>query len=111
MPRETQYLVEQPGKAFHQWAVGGEAHFGEALGDDIIAVPPGHRLGQRVYLLFLQAQRLADVAYGAAPSVADDRGCQCGAVAAVFAIDILNDFLAPLVLEVDVDVGGLVALF
>ena len=29
---------------------------------------------------------------------------------AVLAVDVLDDFLAPLVLEVDVDVGGLVAL-
>ena len=32
-----------------------------------------------------------------------------GAVAAVFVVDVLDDFLAPLVLEVDVDVGRLVA--
>ena len=32
-----------------------------------------------------------------------------GALAAVFLVDILNDLLAPLVLEIDIDVGRLVA--
>jgi hypothetical protein len=34
-----------------------------------------------------------------------------GAVAAVFLVDVLDHFLAPLMLEVDVDVGRLLALF
>ena len=33
-----------------------------------------------------------------------------GAVAAVFLVDVLDHLLAPLVLEIDVDVGRLVAL-
>ena len=40
----------------------------------------------------------------------DDGGGQCRAVPPVFAIDVLNHFLAALVLEVDVDVGRLAAL-
>jgi hypothetical protein len=43
-------------------------------------------------------------------AVADDHGGQRGAVAAVLGVDVLDDLLAPLVLEVDVDVGRLVAL-
>ena len=42
--------------------------------------------------------------------VADDRRRERGAVAAVLAVDVLDHFLAPLVLEVDVDVRRLVAL-
>ena len=37
-------------------------------------------------------------------------GGQRGAVAAVLLVDVLDHLLAPLVLEVDVDVGRLVAL-
>ena len=42
--------------------------------------------------------------------IADHRGRERGAVAAVLFVDVLDDFFAPLVLEVDVDVGRLVAL-
>src|ERR1044072_2034925 len=38
------------------------------------------------------------------------RAGDAGAVAAVFAVDVLDDLFAPLVFEIDVDVGRLVAL-
>ena len=42
--------------------------------------------------------------------VRDDGGGEAGALPAVAAVDVLDHLLAPLVLEVDVDVGGLAAL-
>ena len=42
-------------------------------------------------------------------AVADHRGGERGAVAAVFLVDVLDHLLAPLMLEIDVDVGRLVA--
>ena len=42
-------------------------------------------------------------------AVADHRGGEPGAVAAVFLVDVLDHLLAPLVLEIDVDVGRLAA--
>ena len=57
-----------------------------------------------------QAQRLADLADGAAGAVVDDGRAQARAVAAVFGVDVLDHLLAPLVLEIDVDVGRLVAV-
>ncbi len=36
---------------------------------------------------------------------------QCGAMAAIFVVNILHHLFAPLMLEIDVDVGRLVALF
>ena len=44
------------------------------------------------------------------PAIADDGGGEAGAVAAVAGIDILDHLLAPLMLEIDVDVGRLLAL-
>ncbi|OQC04174.1 MAG: hypothetical protein BWX79_02545 [Alphaproteobacteria bacterium ADurb.Bin100] len=67
-------------------------------------------LGQRVDLRQVHAQRAARVAQRAAGAPADDHGGQRGALAAVLGVDVLDDFLAALVLEVDVDVGWLVAL-
>ena len=42
-------------------------------------------------------------------AVADHRGGEAGAVAAVFLVDVLDHLLAPLMLEIDVDIGRLVA--
>ena len=67
-------------------------------------------LRQRLDALQVDAERLADVAQRRARPVADDHRGQRGAVPAVLAVDVLDDLLAALVLEVDVDVGRLVAL-
>ena len=85
----------------------GLAHL--PLADDVVAPAP-HRAGQRRRDILGQAERLADLADGAAGAIGDHGGGEAGAVAAVFAIDVLDHLLAPLVLEIDVDVGRLVAL-
>ena len=41
----------------------------------------------------------------------DHRGAQPGAVAAVFLVDVLDHLLAPLVLEIDIDIRGFIAIF
>jgi hypothetical protein len=67
-------------------------------------------LGHGVDAVEVDAQRAPDIAQRRARPVADDDAGQRGAVAAVLAVDVLDDLLAALVLEVDVDVGRLVAL-
>jgi hypothetical protein len=54
-------------------------------------------------------ERLAHLADGAAAAIADDGADDRRAVAAVAVIDVLDHLLAPLVLEIDVDIGRLVA--
>jgi hypothetical protein len=56
-----------------------------------------------------QAQRLAHLTHGAALAIVDDGGGDPRLLAAIAAKDVLHHFLAPLVLEIDVDVGRLVA--
>ena len=79
-------------------------------GMHLAAVPPREHAGEPVDLREIEAQRLADVAHRALRPVGDQRRGERRAVAAVLRVDVLDDFLAPLVLEVDVDVGRLVAL-
>ena len=67
-------------------------------------------LAQSLDLVEVQAQRLANIAQRAFRPVADHRGGQGGAFTAVFFVDVLNDFLAPLMLEIHVDVRWFVAL-
>ena len=66
--------------------------------------------GERGDGILGQAQRLADLAHRRAAAIGDDGGGEAGAVAAVAGVDILDHLLAPLVLEIDVDVGRLLAL-
>src|SRR6516162_644568 len=56
-----------------------------------------------------ETQYLADFTDGRARAITDYGGGETGPVAAIFFIDVLDDFLAPLVLEIDIDVGRLVA--
>ena len=69
-----------------------------------------HGPGQRFLHVGREAHDLGDLAQGAAGPVADDGGGECRVVAPVGPIDPLDHLLAPLVLEIDVDVGRLLAL-
>ena len=66
--------------------------------------------GERADRILRQAEDLADLAHRRARAIGDDGGGEAGAVAAVFPVDVLHHLLAPLVLEIDVDVGRLAAL-
>ena len=74
------------------------------------AVEPVLALRDRLDALQVDAERAADVAQRRARPVADDDRRERRAMAAVLAVDVLDDLFAALVLEVDVDVGRLVAL-
>ena len=67
-------------------------------------------LASRVGDILRQAQHLADLAHRAARAIVDDGGGDAGAVAAIACIDVLDHLLAPLMLEIDIDIGRLVAL-
>ena len=68
------------------------------------------RVGERGRDILGEAERLADLADGAARAVVDDGGGEPGAVAAIALVDVLDHLLAPLVLEIDVDVRRLAPL-
>ena len=72
--------------------------------------PAPQHAGERADGVVGQPERLADLADRAAAAIADDRRGEVGVVAAVFLVDVLDHLLAPLVLEIDVDVGRLLAL-
>ena len=72
--------------------------------------PAPERAGERPDRVLRQAEHLADVANGAAAAVADDGRGEAGALARVGLVDVLDHLLAPLVLEIDVDVGRLAPL-
>ena len=57
-----------------------------------------------------EAENLGCLAYRRTRAIGRHRGGEAGALAPVTPVDVLDHLLAPLMLEVDVDVGGLVAL-
>src|SRR5690606_30005458 len=73
-------------------------------------IPPRLSAGELLDAARIDAERAADVAQRRARAVADDGGGERGAVPPVFFVEVLNDLLATLELEVDVDVGRFVAL-
>ena len=79
------------------------------LGLDAFIAPTPDLRGQGAGDVFGQAERLADIAQRAAGAIADDGGAERRPVAAIGVVDPLDDFLAPLVLEIDIDVGRLFA--
>src|SRR4029079_19569030 len=90
--------------------VGIEAALAQPLGGDAAAVEPVLALRDGLAALQVDAEGAAGVAQRRARPVADDDGSERGAMAPVLAVDVLDHLLAALVLEVDVDVGRLVAL-
>src|SRR5690606_41423178 len=102
-----------------RWGLGGvvwrHRRWGVAAGGGLgaqqllLVVPRLVGVGHRVDDAGVHRERAAGVAQHAGRPVRDDHGGQRGAVAAVFFIDVLDDFFAALVFEIDVDVGRLVA--
>ena len=108
MAREAGDLARQRRDLLDAPAVRIEAGARE-VGMAVAAATPD-RGRQRADGVLAQAEGLADLADGRTAAIADHGGGDAGALAAVFAVDILNDLLAPLVLEIDVDVGRLAPL-
>src|SRR3546814_5365141 len=74
-----------------------------------VFTPAPAAAGQGVDLVRRQTQRLGDIPQGAGCAVAAGDGGEGGAIAPIALKDVLDDFLTPVVLEVHVDIGWLVA--
>ena len=67
-----------------------------------------HRVGHHAHRVWRKAEHLADFANGAATPEGDHRGSQGRLGTMLFLVDPLDDLLAALVLEIDVDIGRFV---
>ncbi len=92
---------------------GGHAGFCQALrqlrNQHHVGVEPALLFGEGIDQRLVEPQRLADIADGAFAAISHHHRRQRGAVMAVFVVDVLDHLLAPLVLEIDVDVRWLIA--
>ncbi len=110
MAREADQRARQPDR-LPQHRIGRiEPGFRDVLLGDLAVADAPDQPGKARRHVLLQPHRLADLADRHARAVVDDGGADGGALAAVAAVEILDHLLAPLVLEVDVDIGRLAPL-
>src|SRR5690606_19717560 len=72
--------------------------------------PTPMQLVEGRYRVVGNAEDLCRLADGAYRAIGKDIGGEAGVLAAIFGIDISHHLLAPLMLEIDVDIGWFVAL-
>src|SRR5579862_9202256 len=108
--RKAQQMTGEDDHASQHRIFGIEAGLANAIAMDRATIPPCEYATQAIELREIEAERAPDVAYGALRLIGDERRGKRRAVAAVLVVDVLHHRLAPLMLEVDVDVRRLVAL-
>jgi hypothetical protein len=89
VPREAEQLLRELQQLPDLQVIGRETDFGEPFWTDIPAIPPLVPLRNGVDRLEREPESLADVADGRLGAVADDDAGDGGAVAAVFAVQVL----------------------
>jgi hypothetical protein len=110
VPGEAVDLFDQADDHLDGAVVGIEAGAANGVLRDRLVAPPLERLGEHVDPVKREAEGLADVAHRRARAIGDHFGGDRSPLAAVLFVDVLEDLLAALVLEVDVDIRRLVAL-
>src|SRR5262249_52094659 len=104
MAREADELVGERERLREPRGSGIEAELAHPrlLQPAIAPAPDG--AGERADRVGREPHGLADLAQCRAGAIADHGGGEPGALAAVFGVDVLDHLLAPLMLEIDVDV-------
>ena len=110
MARERLDLVDQRAHLLDARTVDVDAGALELGGAHRAAAHAPDRGGERADGVLAQPESLADFADRRAAAIGDDGRGDAGMVASVALVDVLDHLLAPLVLEIDVDVGRLAAI-
>ena len=110
MARKADELVGEIDRLADRRIAGVEPGLAHMLVRQAVAPVAPDRVGEGRGDVRRQAERLADLADRHARAVMDHGGADRGPLAAVAPVEILDDLLAPLMLEIDVDVRRLVAL-
>ncbi len=110
MPREGDQILHERDELPPHDRFRVDPHVRAALREVRLVVIAFQPLGQPIHEIERQPKRLADITHGGARTVTNRLGRHAGAVAAVFLVDVLQHLLAPLMLEIDVDVGRFVPL-
>ena len=110
MAGEADQLGRERNGPAQQRISGVEPGLAQAPLGTALPVHVPQRAGEGCGGVLREPHGLAHVPRRAPPPVGDDGGGEACALATVAAVDVLDHLLAPLVLEVHVDIGGLAAL-
>ena len=111
MPRHSDHLLGQ-GKHAAKVRIGQlHADLLDMRLANLAAMPAPNGARQSAGDIFGKPHRLTHFADRHARAVMDDSRGQASTVAAIFRVNILDHLLAPLMLEINVDIGRLLALF
>src|SRR5436305_15265406 len=109
MARETDELIGEMHGAEDRLIEGIELALTHLLFAQPAAPASPHTTRQIGANIFAETEHFRDFADRTARAVMNDGGRQRRAMMAITLVDILNDFFAPLVFEIDIDVGRLFA--
>ena len=110
MAREAQNFLNPRHEVFCQLPGACQTLLLKTVGQFSLPIPPGQRARQLIDKAGIKPHRFADIAHRTARPVGDDRCGQRRAAAAVLFIDVLNHLLAPLMLEVHINIRWLIPL-
>jgi hypothetical protein len=111
VPRKAAYLVRKLHPLRNEWLRAVQAVFREAGVADPLFICAEGGLGQLLGDSEREAQGFSHVADCRLGAVRRDNAGECGPITPVLSVDVLHDLLPPLMLEIDVDVRRLLALF
>ena len=109
--RHAHDLVYQFAQPHDFGAVGIKAAFSKTRALHLRRKTAPHRAGQPGGQILAHPQHLAHFAHRTARAIMDHGGGDAGAFAAIAFVNPLHHLLAALMLEIDIDVGWLLALF
>ena len=110
MARRLEQFADETVQPFDLAIVRIETCLNEAFNRYLVAPAPPTRVGEPRGDILAETQRLADLADCTARPIVDDGRGDRGAIARITVVDLLDNLLAPLMFEIDVDIGRLVAL-
>src|SRR5579864_7654952 len=106
--------ADELGREFEREPQGGIGRIEPGLAHLVVidggAAPAPDGAGERCSHVLGKSQRLPHLANGAARAIAAHHRRHAGAVAAVLLVNMLDHQLAPLMLEIDIDIWRLIAL-
>src|SRR5262245_55091934 len=106
--REAYEFIGEINRLTDFFVAGIESGFAEISIGHLAAIAPD-RLGESSSDISRKSERLANLANGAARAVMHNGSANSRALARIPLIDILDDFFPALMLEIDIDIGGLIA--
>ena len=110
VPWKPDQLVDQPEQPLASVALGIQARLAKPPGQGLACIRHIEAVGNGCQPIEREAHRLAHVTDGRPQPIANHLSRHAGPLAAVGFVDVLQHLFATLMLEIDIDIGGLLPL-